>query len=70
MFADLEEKRLKLVKAQLERERKMRKEDQNFQLHVMQTESPTRYNGMSVPPYSWLMLEVSPNSPFCGLFLV
>lgn len=48
LLIKLEEKRLKMEEAQLERERIMRKEDQEFQLRMMQMLTSTSY-----PPYSF-----------------
>lgn len=47
MFSNLEEKRMKLEEAQQEREMTMRKEDQDFQLRVMQMLSG--FPGMQFP---------------------
>ena len=73
MYVELEEKRLKMEEAQLERESKMRRDDQEFQMRVLQMitgsyhmSQPSlnmfpSYSG-STPPYSGINQPYSRNS--------
>lgn len=73
MYVELEEKRLKMEEAQLERESKMRRDDQEFQMQVLQMitgsyhmSQPSlnmfpSYSG-STPPYSGINQPYSRNS--------